>query len=1205
MIIRRVRAILLQSLCLALNLVWLAEAIGQPYPIPNSAEAAEAKSEIERLFIREQLFVRVKELYEKKDYDAALPLLDHAVSLAEQAWGRGDPRVGDISFMIGMGFVGKKEPAHAIPYFQRSLGIKEKFLGKDSPELTIILGSLGVACKAEQLNTAAIDYLERCLAIQDKNPGGDYKNTPTYSLLDNLAELYRFQANYDKALAVLQRSQTIQEGLFGKESKEVANCISKRALIYADLGDYVKAQSLFELGLQIRENHLPEDSDFAICLRDFAYFAQRRGDVGKASALYQRAARIVERLPESEGGTIAGVLGDLAGFQRQQGDMASALALYERCVAILEKQGRQQDPTFAFVFGQLGNLKAELGEYNEALALHKRSLAMTERAYGKQSRPFATCLGDMATSYAEQGDFAEALALHEQSLDILEKLLGENHQEVAAVLGNIGNVEIDIGNYGNAMKHLQRSLAIKEKVFGRQSLDVATSLANLAALFRILADSKNELSLNEESLAIAEKVAGPESPLAAKLLGNVGLAYERQGRHSEALSCFSRSLALTEKIYGRENPEIPRLLNNVADVYQNMSDFAKAEDYYQRSLRTGIKLLGEAYPSVVGTANNLATVLYSRGKTADAIETFDRVAQLRRANMTGQLSQLSGNNSFSFLGLGFYEAEMLHSACAEAAQKKLAIASTAGAEQLALNKALLEEIEATSAALEADSKTSTKTLRTKYAAVQNQLAHLLDSKLDPADRDAKRRELQSESDQLESKLAVAVGLVAQTIRERNLTLTDIARNLPPQSALVDFIQYRRYDFVAKPSNKWKEQRYAAYLTFPLGRDSTNVIVERVDLGEAAPIDEAVGIIAKRFSVGQYRAKDLPPAVQRLSDLVYLPLAKHLTDVSHLIICPDGQLNRIPFETLPVGNKFLLEEKTISYVTSAREIVRLGAAQSKPESGAEKPKFLVMGNPDFDLDLAKTSRPNSAVQLAGATASLRSLSRDCHGLKFKPLPGAEAEARSVAKLLGKDAALRLGAEAREAELEAVQSPSVLYLATHGFFLSDQEFKQTNPTGWNSEFARFGRSMDRAPNDFENPLTRCGIALSGANHVQQISKAIAEDGVLTGLEASLLDLQGTELVVLSACDSGSGEIKIGEGVMSLRRAFRIAGAETVLASHWEVSDKATNALMTEFMRRWRAGEQRAHAWREAQLTLLRSKDLSNPFFWSAFTLTGEWR
>ncbi len=151
----------------------------------------------------------------------------------------------------------------------------------------------------------------------------------------------------------------------------------------------------------------------------------------------------------------------------------------------------------------------------------------------------------------------------------------------------------------------------------------------------------------------------------------------------------------------------------------------------------------------------------------------------------------------------------------------------------------------------------------------------------------------------------------------------------------------------------------------------------------------------------------------------------------------------------------------------------------------------------------------------------------------------------------------------------------------------------------------RSLAPPGNDWENPLVRCGIALAGANHALQITNALAEDGLITGLEASLLNLQGTELVVLSACDSGTGEIKIGEGVMSLRRAFRIAGAETVLASHWKVSDKATSQSMTEFMRRWRAGEPRVKAWREGQLALLHSEQFSNPYFWAAFTLTGQWR
>jgi CHAT domain-containing protein len=354
-----------------------------------------------------------------------------------------------------------------------------------------------------------------------------------------------------------------------------------------------------------------------------------------------------------------------------------------------------------------------------------------------------------------------------------------------------------------------------------------------------------------------------------------------------------------------------------------------------------------------------------------------------------------------------------------------------------------------------------------------------------------------------------------------------------------------------------------------------------------------------MSAGQFEAKDLAGALEQLSGLVYAPLARHLTNVSHLIICPDGQLSRVPFEMLPVGNKFLVEEKTISYVTSGREVVRFASSAANVRNS----KSIVMGNPDFDFDLAAPRPLNPAVQLAGGPSVLRSLTRDYDGLKFQPLPGAGAEARSVAKLLGDDAILYLGADAREAELKAVQSPRVLHLATHGFYFPDQEFNPSYPAAKLNQTTR--PPYTKAGNNWENPMVRCGIALAGANHAMQITNALAEDGLLTGLEASLLDLQGTELVILSACDSGTGEVKIGEGMMSLRRAFLIAGAQTVLASHWNISDKATNQLMTEFMRRWQAGESRAAAWREAQLSLLHSKDFSNPYFWAAFTLTGEWQ
>jgi CHAT domain-containing protein len=298
------------------------------------------------------------------------------------------------------------------------------------------------------------------------------------------------------------------------------------------------------------------------------------------------------------------------------------------------------------------------------------------------------------------------------------------------------------------------------------------------------------------------------------------------------------------------------------------------------------------------------------------------------------------------------------------------------------------------------------------------------------------------------------------------------------------------------------------------------------------------------------------------------------------------------------NKFLVEDKKISYVGSGRDVVSQISASKKAVTAS-----FVIGNPDFDFDI--NAKHPVRVPIAGSgisVAATRVLSRSFQGEKFQPLPKSAEEARSVAKTLGSDSVLRLGATAREIELKSIESPRVLHIATHGFFLPDQEMGQES-SGPGRLLFRGSHAM-LSSNGWESPLIRCGIALAGANLAQQTTNLV-EDGLLTGQEAALLNLQGTELVILSACNTGSGELKIGEGVMSLRRAFRIAGAETVLASYWPVSELSTPLLMEEFIRRWRAGEPRVQAWREAQLSLLHSRDFSNPYFWAGFTLMGQWQ
>jgi CHAT domain-containing protein len=829
-------------------------------------------------------------------------------------------------------------------------------------------------------------------------------------------------------------------------------------------------------------------------------------------------------------------------------ELTNSIQQTKQRLAEAEKQSGTSNTNVANLLSDLAGLYDDLGDYAEAASLCERCLAIQQELLGSEDTKVADTLDDLAWEYREMGDYERALPLFQRSLVITEKLFGRENFDVATTMVNIADVYRLEENYAKALPLCERALEIRQKVLGQDHPDVADSLVSLAAIYRGLGDDQKALTLCKRGICICEKRLGPDQPLETDGLFLLGQIQSDLGNYFEASAALHHAMAIDEKFVGPENPGVLQVLEELAVLFEKQHDLGQ-------SLSTSIEL-------------------------------FRR----ERRYFIGQILALSDPDALRSIQSSFQSVEIFHSVCAEASARNLDNAPIDGATELALNKALLEEVRAAQTAFEADPRTANEALREKYHALQLQLGqHGRDAHLD-IQLQAKRRELQDEFSQLEARLADRVGLVAQTIRERSLTLNDIARNIPPQSVLVDFIQYRRYDFAAK-SKQWREQRYAVYLTFPLANGSTNVTVERVDLGNAAPINESIALICKRMSAGQFAAKDLSVALRQLADSIYAPLAAHLTNASHLIICPDGQLSRLPFEILPVGTKFLVQDKTISYVTNGREIVRLA---KKPMVNASRSKSVVMGNPDFDFDLATARPPDSSLQLAGNPPAVRTLSRNYDGLKFQPLPGAEAEARSVTRLLGDDAALYLGTNARETELKAVKSPRVLHLATHGFYFPDQEFDQTKQM-----------SHGKGKINWENPMGRCGIALAGANHAMQITNALAEDGLLTGLEASLLNLQGTELVILSACDSGTGDVKIGEGVMSLRRAFLIAGAQTVLASHWNISDKATDQLMTEFIGRWQSGESRVTAWREAQLSLINSKKFSNPYFWAAFTLTGAWQ
>ena len=302
-----------------------------------------------------------------------------------------------------------------------------------------------------------------------------------------------------------------------------------------------------------------------------------------------------------------------------------------------------------------------------------------------------------------------------------------------------------------------------------------------------------------------------------------------------------------------------------------------------------------------------------------------------------------------------------------------------------------------------------------------------------------------------------------------------------------------------------------------------------------------------------------------------PLRAHLGSVQMVLLSPDGALNVVPFGALiDEHDQYLLEHFTFIYLSTGRDLLRLQV------QGSPRQPPMIITDPDFGS--------------VGAVGG------------FTPLPGTIAEARAIQSLLP-EALVLSGTQATEAALKHVRGPRILHLATHGFFLhalpgGEQSLPERNFTAAGASvppaegFIRIPRSA--------HPLLRAGLVLAGVNQLQ----SGPEDGVLTALEAAGLDLWGTQLVVLSACETGLGDVHTGEGVYSLRRAVVLAGAESQVISLWKVDDEATKDLMVDYYRRLMAGEGRAEALRQAQLAMLHSRARNQPFYWASFISSGAW-
>jgi CHAT domain-containing protein/Tfp pilus assembly protein PilF len=1027
---------------------------------------------------------------------------------------------------------------------------------------------------------------------------------------DQVVRLWQ-QGRSKEALPLAERALVARRSLLGDWHRHTGESWFNLGAQHEALHHVARARSCYRQALAIRTSVLGEMHPVcAASLNNLASLDQHRGDYKAALPLFQQALHICKTTVGDEHPLYSTCLNNLALLYQAMGDHQAALPLFQQALQVSKAALGEKHPEYATSLNNLALVYHRMGDHQAALPLLRQALAIRKVALGEKHPEYATSLNSLAQTCEELGDHQTALRLLRQAARIRKEVLGEKHPDYATSLHNLAVLHKDMGDHQAALVLFRQVLHVTREARGEEHPEYAQSLGQLAMLYQEMGDPQAALPLCEKALRIFKATLGDKHPDHAICLTNLALLYKDVGKHQAAVTLFQAARQLCKATLGEKHSEYATTLHNLAGLYQDMGDRQAALPLLEQAVRIDRAARGEKHPFVARNLHGLAGLYQGMKRPREAHRVCEQALALTRARLLLVAAVQS-------------ERQQLAAVAADRPQLDLRLSLTdppgegpAGSYQhvLAWKGAvfLQQQQRRQLARLLASSRREARTLVERLQHTTRRLAALT---LAPVDaRTALRREqaekLTQEKEELESRLSTLSAGFREQQKQSRVRPADVQQTLPADIALVDFLFYTHHDYTQTERGKRWQRRLSAWVV----RRGTPLV--RVDLGPAEPIEQAVWAWRKTLT----RSAGGRVVDPKLYRALWQPLAEHLGGVKTVLISPDGALAQVPFGALPgrrEGN-YLIEEVALAVVPVPQLLPQLLAPV--PRAKGRLPSLLVVGDVDF-------ATSGAAIALADSRSAPRGALQEWGRL---PATSAEADAVRVrfARLFPEAAVTDLRKEkaSRSAVRQALAKSRYAHLATHGFF-APPELKSAlvdlRPGAGTGLFGREGVTG-------WHPLLLSGLVLAGAN---KELKPGEEDGILTALEVSELDLSGLELTVLSACESGLGTQAGGEGLLGLQRAFAVAGCRSVVASLWQVPDEATGVLMQRFYDNlWRRQLSRLEALREAQRWVLREggrhpevvrglerrgmkRDATAakgkqgsglpPLFWGAFVLSGDWR
>lgn len=1083
----------------------------------------------------------------------------------------------------------------------RLLELKTTYFGHTHESISYTLDGVATIClakgeygKAESLFTGALQILKNCFG--DTHPD-------VAIVMGKIALIYQNTGEYEKAEFYYKRSLEIRLSLFDSEHPLVLSALNNLATLYLTIGNYKNAELFFKKVLEIKEKISgSEHPDIAIILNNLAAIYNMIGDYTEAEIHHKKSLGITLKIFGSEHPEVATGFNNLAYFYHTTGNYAEAKTLYKRSLEIREKIFGTDHPDVASVLNNLANLYATVGKYEKAEFLFKIALEKREKILGSEHPDIANSLNGLANLYDNIGNYADAESLWKKALKIREKILGSDHPEVATILNNLASIYNTVGNYTDAESLLKRTLGIYEKIFGNKHPNVAIVLSNLGTINTTMGNYSKAKSFFKRSLRVREEMYGSEHPDMPRCLLNIACLYFAEENYQKADSVFKKALEISEKVLGVDHPDVAGVLNNLANNHIELGEVSQAGNLYKRALKILEKGFGSEHPNLIMVLSNLALFFSNRNDYEIAYKYLIDSHYIEEKLIDQILGFTSENQKMNFFSKIEIFTQIFLSLISQCLNHNHSVKKEAMTYWLRRKGIILEaQKRYQETMLYSDDPEAVQTFQ-ELSRVASRLSNLTFAGPGEAPEIYKQNLniLRERKEELQKKLSRISHDYAFKQKIAKADCEKVAQKLPNGTALIEFAKIHMYNFKEKNEKRcWKPSHYLAFI-LPSGNGDN---VTLIDLGDAETIDNAIATY--KSAIGS-KNKEMTGPAKKAHDLIFAPLKKELDGVNELFISPDGNLNLIPFEILMGPNKrYLIEDYTLNYLASGREIIGFG--ELKEKSG----KSLLMGDPDYDM--GETERNALLKQFTlhredTDKASGRSL--DMIEVSFKRLRWTKEEVTAIHDLLGKEnSEVYTDKNALEEILMQKKAPRFLHLATHGFFLKDTEIEL--PGHSRGIIMQDAIPMFQRPGKkihVENPLLRSGIALAGANTALKSDDTENASGLVTAEKILGLNLHGTEMVVLSACETGLGEIRNGEGVFGLRRAFSQAGAKSLVMSMWPVPDEETKELMLEFYKNITAKNMnRCQALRQAMLkqmkTVKQRYGHSHPLYWGGFVFAGE--